>query len=221
MDFAEAQVSSSDPRWQLPVYMDQVRRLHVDLFSFFCRRTADALGRIGAQPDWLHYDLAQLDLALRSLRLALMNFEPPVGSVNLRSMRRDKLLELFKTCAELLFEWLRGWGEPWLRVSDLKFKLQLAAPVVEMVCLIIEQSDLAADPKEFVVNKLSSLIDYASSICGDGDMRERDEDVTMSIYIANTELAELAMPMIMRLSGVHAVLHRHFMCAPAALVRDV
>lgn len=141
--------------------------------------------------------------------------------MTLRSVRRDKLVELFKACAELLFEWLRGWGEPRLRVSDLKFKLQLAAPVVEMVCLIIEESDLATDPEEFVVDKISSLIDYASSVCSEGEMRERDEDVTMSTYIANTELAELAMPIVMRLSDVHALLHRHFMCAPATLVREV
>lgn len=73
MDFAETEASSSDSCWQLPAYMDQVRRLHVDLFSHFCRRAADRLDLLGEEPDYLHHDLAQLDLSLRSLRLALLN----------------------------------------------------------------------------------------------------------------------------------------------------
>jgi len=37
------------------------------------------------------------------------------------------------------------------------------------------------------------MIDSASSICGSGEMRERDDDVSMSVRIANVELEELAM----------------------------
>jgi hypothetical protein len=90
-----------------------------------------------------------------------------------------------------------------------------------MTCLMVERSDLGANSNEKVIDTLSWMIDYASSICGDAVMRERDEDVTIGTKLANIELEELAMPMVLRLSEVHAILERHSVNSPAPHIREV
>ena len=218
---AQDQPEQLNPAWQLPVFVDQVRRIHLDLFADYLRRAADALDDIGEQPDCPSHDHTMAELALRHLRLGLANYDPPMGSVALREIRRDTLLELFDRCQKPVRELLRGWGEPVLKVADLRRNLLLAAPLVEMICLMVERSDLGPNPNEKVIDTLSSMIDYASSICGDAVMRERDEDVTIGTKLANIELGELAMPMVLRLSEVHAILERHRVTSPAPHVREV
>lgn len=210
-----------DPTWQLPVFVDQVRRIHLDLFADHLRRAEDALDEIGDQPDCPFHDETMAQLALRHLRLGLANYDPPMGSVALRGIRRDTLLKLFERCQELVRELLRGPGDPVLNVAELRRNLSLAAPLVEMTCLMVEVSDLGPNPNEKVIDTLSWMIDYASSICGDAVMRERDEDVTIGTKLANIELEELAMPMVLRLSGVHALLECHRVTSPAPNIREV
>lgn len=210
-----------NPAWQLPVYMDQVRRIHLDLFVDHLRRAELAIDEIGEEPDCPHYDEANAQLALRHLRLALANYDPPAPGIALCEVRRDALLKLLDCCQELAREWLRGWGEPTLEVAELRRNLTLAGVLVEMICLMVERSDLGPNPTEKVIDTLSWMIDYAASICGDGEMRERDEDVSMGVRLANIELEELAMPMVLRLSGVHAILERHRVTSPAPHISEV
>jgi hypothetical protein len=210
-----------NPTWQLPVFVDQVRRIHLDLFVDYFRRADIALDEIGEEADCPHHDEANARLALRHLRLGLANFDPPMAGTALREIRRDKVLELFDRCQELVRELLRSWGEPTLKVADLHRNFSLATILVEMICVMVERSDLGSSPNEGVIDTLSWMIDYASSICGSGEMRERDDDVSMSVRIANVELEELAMPMVLRLSQAHALLERHRVISPAPLIRGV
>ena len=39
-----------DPSWQLPAYIDQVERLHFDLYCGYCRRAQWALDCLGEEP---------------------------------------------------------------------------------------------------------------------------------------------------------------------------
>jgi hypothetical protein len=201
--------------------MDQVRRIHLDLFVDYLRRAELALDEIGEEPDCLHYDETNAQLALRHLRLGLANYDPPVSGLALREVRRDSLLKFFDRCQELVRELLRGWGEPTLEVADLRRNLSLGAVLVEMICLMVERSDLGPNPTEKVIDTLSWMIDYAAAISGDSELRERDEDVTIGVRLAHVELEELAMPMVQRLSQVHALLERHRATSPAPLVREV
>ena len=210
-----------NPAWQLPTFMDQVRRIHLDLFVDQLRRAELALDEIGEKPDVPTHDETHAALALRRLRLGLANYEPPVSGCALREVRRATLLKLFHRCEKMVRELLRGWGEPTLKVADLRRNLSLAGPLVEMICLMVECSDLGPNPTEKVIDTLSWMIDYASSICGDSEMRERDEDITIGTRLANIELEELAMPMVLRLSQVHALLERHRVTSPAPHIREV
>jgi hypothetical protein len=210
-----------NPAWQFPVYIEQVQRLHLHLYSDYCRRAQSALDRIGEEPDCPYHDETNAQLALRYLRLALANFDPPVSGVALRQVRRDKILKLFDCCQERVRELLRGWGEAQLNVEDLRRNLSLAGSLMEMICLMVEKADLAINPTEGVVDTISWMIDYAGSVAGDAEMRERDEDVTIGVRLANIELEELGMPIVNRLSEVHAVLERHRTTSPAARIREV
>jgi hypothetical protein len=210
-----------DPAWQLPVFVDQVRRIHLDLFAGYLRRAELALDEIGEQPDCPDHDETNAQLALRHVRLGLANYNPPMAGIALREVRRDTLLKFFDTCQEMVRDLLRGWGEPALKVADLRRNLSLASPLVEMICLMVECSDLGRNPVEKVIDTLSWMIDYASAIRGDSEMRERDEEVTMGTRLANIELEELAMPMVLRLSQVHALLERHRVTSPAPHIREV
>ena len=221
MTIIQEESEQLNPAWHLPVFVDQVRRIHLDFFTDYLRRTELVLDEIGEQPDCASHDETMAQLALRYLRLGLVNYDPPMGGVALREIRRDTLLKLFERCRELVREMLRGWGEPRLKVAELRRNLSLAAPLVEMTCLMVEGSDLGPHPNEKVIDTLSWMIDYASSICGDAEMRERDEDVTIGVRIANIELEELAMPMILRLSEVHALLERHRVTSPASHLSEV
>ena len=210
-----------NPAWQLPAFMDQVRRIHLDLFVDQLRRAELALDAIGEKADLPNHDETHAALALRRLRLGLANYEPPVPGRALNEVRRATLLKLFDRCQKMVRELLRGWGEPTLKLADLRRNLSLAAYLVEMICLMVERSDLATNPTENVIDTLSWMIHYASSICGDSEMRERDEDVSIGVRLANAELEELAMPMVLRLSEVHALLERHLVTSPAPFIRGV
>jgi hypothetical protein len=210
-----------DPTWQMPVFVDQVHRIHLNLFANYLRRAELALDEIGEQADCPYHDETNAQLALRHLRLGLANYNPPMAGIALREVRRDTLLKFFDTCQEMVRDLLRGWGEPTLNVADLRRNLSLAGPLVEMICLMVERSDLGPNPTEKVIDTLSWMIDYASSICGDGEMRERDEDVIIGTRLANIELEELAMPMVLRLSQVHALLERHRVTSPAPHIHEV
>lgn len=218
--FVEGGYEQLDPARQLPVSVDQVRRIHLDLYVDHLHRAELALDEIGEQPDCPYHDETNAQLALRHLRLGLVNYNPPMAGIALREVRRDTLLKFFDTCQEMVRDLLRGWGEPTLKVADLRRNLSLAGPLVEMICLMVERSDLGPNPTEKVIDTLSWMIDYASSVCGDSEMRER-EAVTMGTRLANIELEELAMPMVLRLSQVHALLERYHASSPAPHVREV
>lgn len=210
-----------NPAWQLPAFMDQVRRTHLDLFVDLIRRAELSLNAIGDEPDIPYYDEAQIALPLRRLRLGLANYDPPVSGRPLREVRRATLLKLFDRCQELVHDLLRGWDEPTIEVEGLRRNLSLASDLVEMVCLMVERSDLATNPTEHVIDTLSWMIDDAAAICGDAAMREQDDDVSIGVRLANAGLEELAMPVVVRLSQVHALLERYLMTSPASLIRGV
>ena len=177
-----------------------------------------ASGRNRVRP---YHDESHAKVALRYLRLCLANYDPPVAGISLRQVRRDKILELFNSSSEAFFELLRGHDELRLHVADLRRSCRLAAILVEMVSLIIETTDLAVHPTEGVVDALSTMIDYAACVAGEAEMRQRDEDISMGERLADLELEELAMPMVHRLSEVHALLQRHRETSPAAIIRGV
>ena len=168
-----------NPVWQLPAYIEQVQRLHLDHFTNYCRRAQAALDRMGEEPNCPYHDETNAQLALRYLRLALANFDPPVTGLGLRQIRREKILNLFGRCQEPVREFLCGWGEEQLNVANLRRNLSLATVLTEMICLMVEKTDLATNPTEAVVDTISWMIDYAGSVGGDAHMRERDADVTM------------------------------------------
>ena len=89
-----------NPVWQLPAYIEQVQRLHLDHFTNYCRRAQAALDRMGEEPNCPYHDETNAQLALRYLRLALANFDPPVTGLGLRQIRREKILNLFGRCQE-------------------------------------------------------------------------------------------------------------------------
>jgi hypothetical protein len=210
-----------NPAWQLPAYLEQVRRIHLDLFTDQFDRAHAALDEIGEQPDRPGHDEIHARLALRHPRLGMANYAPPMSSIALRAVRRDTVFKLFYRCEKMVSERLGGWDEATHKVGDLLNNVSLAAILVEMVCLMVERSDLPANPAEKVIDAVSWMIDYAATICGDAEMRERDEDVTIGTKLANIELEELAMSMVLRLSEVHALLEHHQLNAPAAYVRGV
>lgn len=91
--FLEGQHDQLNPAWQLPVFVDQVRRIHLDLYVDHLRRAELALDEIGEQPDCPYHDEVNAQLALRHLRLGLANYDPPMSGIAFREVRRDTLLK--------------------------------------------------------------------------------------------------------------------------------
>lgn len=220
-EFVGTLKSESDPCWQLPVFVDQIRSVYNSMFADHIRAARAALERFDKESCDRLERRAELEIAVRSLRHALSCLVHPLSSDGAEDAQRDMLLSLESVCAKLARQRLHSSDDEHFDVEQTAIGLRECGVLVEMISSIGKHPTMLGHPDEKVVTDLSELFDACTAFIGDASMRERDEDVNSAVRLANLDLGKLALPMAIRLSEVVAKLHERRISQAAKWLRSM
>lgn len=212
-----------DPCWSLPGEVDGFRKSDDAMFHAMLENAHEALERGCIDcPDENYIDVAaEFDIVNRSVRQALLYHASPFATIEGRTEQLEHVSDMAEDLAIVAAELLHSPDGPDFTLAEQCRKVEIAAPLIDALCVAIEQSALISDVGEELVSRIVNLAWAAGAVSGDGELRKRAENAPPALRLANLELCHLAEPVARRLKMLIAAMLAHRQGKPAPRLASV
>lgn len=197
-----------DPCWSLPGEVDAFRQGEGQMFYAMLETAGEALerGRVDRPDEDYENAQAEFEIVKRSVCQALNYHLSPFATVAGQAEQLEHISDMVDDLVIVSAELLHSPDGPDFMLAEECCKLRRVAPLVDALCMAVEQSALISDPREDLVSRIIDLAWAADAVSGDGKLRELAKDAPPALRIANLDLCELAQPVARRLKELLATM---------------